>query len=176
MSVSLRLRLFSCLLLLLVVFVLVFNAFFVNAQEETETPQLPADSFACTAGIEAGLTDGPHAPLDLSGNFSLIVNSNDLSFYGALTLNAAGEQIAMTGQGVGRGIDIVFETAAGDLLFAHGSLQAPLSECVGNAGGPLVGPGFGDQGDWTTRPPFIRVICIPGVDCPPPPALPPSPR
>jgi hypothetical protein len=144
-----------------------------NAQETT--PEVPSDFFACSAGIEAGLTDGPHAPMDLSGNFVLIVNPDDLTFYGSLTLNS-GEEIGITGQSVGRGIDIVFQTAEGELLFAHGSLQAPLSECSGNAGGPLVGPDFGDQGDWTTRPPFIRIICTPGLDCPTPPPLPPSPR
>jgi hypothetical protein len=157
---------------LLLVTVFAWQLLLTNAQEST--PEMPSDVFACSAGIEAGLTDGPHAPLDLNGTFILMVNPDDLSFYGTLVLNSGGE-VAMTGQSVGRGIDIVFETGEGSLLFAHGSLQAPLSECSGNAGGPLVGPDFGDQGDWTTRPPFIRVICTPGLDCPTPPPLPPSP-
>ena len=158
---------------LVLITVFAWQLLLTHAQEST--PEASSDVFACSAGIEAGLTDGPHAPLDLSGNFILMVNPEDLSFYGTLTLNN-GEAVAMTGQSVGRGIDIVFETSDGSLLFAHGPLQTSLHNCTGNAGGPLVGPGFGDSGDWTTRPPFIRIICTPGLDCPTPPPLPPSPR
>lgn len=111
----------------------------------------------CRTGITAGLTGGPHAPLDLSGNVELFVKE-DLSFTGVLTLRNGGSKINIKGQGAGRGIDLVFEPTNGKQLFAHGVLENSIWECKGNAGGPLVGPDYGDQGDWTNYPPFIRVI------------------
>jgi hypothetical protein len=111
----------------------------------------------CRTSITAGLTDGPHAPLDLSGDVEMYVRS-DLSFTGRLTLKQGGSHVAMKGQGAGHGVDIIFEPQGGKQLFAHGILEHSLYECSGNAGGPLVGPDYGDEGDWTNYPPFIRVI------------------
>ncbi len=70
----------------------------------------------CRTGITAGLTDGPHAPLDLSGNVELVVKE-DLSFTGVLTLQDGGSTINIKGQGAGHGIDLVFEPAGGKQLF-----------------------------------------------------------
>jgi len=116
-----------------------------------------AEQVVCRTSVTAGLTDGPHAPLDLSGDVELLVQP-DQSFTGVLTLKTDGSKIGIKGQGAGRGIDIIFEPPGGKQLFAHGVLEHPIWECQGNAGGPLVGPDYGDQGDWTTYPPFIRVI------------------
>lgn len=114
-------------------------------------------SFVCETGIEAGLTQGPDSPLDLSGTLRLTV-APDSSFAGTLTLKKDNSVVKVTGMGTGRGIDMVFDPGNGKLLYAHGSQQYAITECKGFVGGPLVGPRYGDMGDWTNYPPYIRII------------------
>src|SRR5689334_210378 len=114
-------------------------------------------NISCETGIEAGLTQGPDSPLDLSGQLRLTV-APDNTFVGTLTLKKDGSVVKVTGMGAGRGVDMVFDPGNGTLFYAHGSQQYAIYECKGFVGGPLVGPRYGDIGDWTNYPPYIRVI------------------
>ena len=87
----------------------------------------PEKAIVCRTSITAGLTAGPHAPLDLRGDIELYVQPNQ-SFTGRLTRKQDGGTVNITGQGVGHGIDSVFAPASGKQLFAHGvwfSIVAP---------------------------------------------------
>jgi hypothetical protein len=129
----------------------------INPARGADSTAASPGRFVCGTGLSAGIYHGPDSPIDLSGYLTLYVQP-DLTFTGTLALKKDGSTVGVRGQGVGRGIDMVFMPASGKELFAHGALEYSLAECKGNGGGTLTGPADRDLGDWTNYPPFIRVI------------------
>jgi hypothetical protein len=126
-------------------------------QPNRSVAQTKKPTVICKTGLIVGINTGPSAGTDLSGDFELYVQP-DLNFTGTLKLKKDGGIVNVNGQGSGRGIDMIFTAGKDQLLFAHGVLERDIYNCQGISGGTLTGPKHGDTGDWTTYPPYIRVI------------------
>jgi hypothetical protein len=132
----------------------------------------------CSTAFEVTIYEGPSAPLMLAGGLTLQIEPSG-SFSGALTRavpNAdeletlgvlpAGD-IPVVGQVNGHAINLLFDLGEGQYVFGVGTAQSDLNTCDGDIpgriGGPAVGPGPGDRGDWAGEPRLQ--LCVPGFYC-----------
>ena len=105
-----------------------------------------AETIQCTVDFEATVYQGPSAGLSLAGPLALQVDATG-NLTGALTTND-GTSIQLSGQAVGRSINLFFDLGNGKHLFGVGSLENDMQACKGVGGGPFTGPEPGDSGDW----------------------------
>jgi hypothetical protein len=99
--------------------------------------------------VQARIHQGPDAPMDLSGDLVLDVNL-DGSFAGDLVTNQ-GMRVRVTGQGVAHGADIVLDLGDGRRIFTHMALEYDIRQCRGGGRGIMIGPRYGNFGDWGRR-------------------------
>lgn len=100
----------------------------------------------CTGDFEATVYQGPSAGLSLIGPLSLQVDATG-NLTGSLAASD-GALIEVTGQAIGRSINLVFNLGEDKRIFGVGSLENDIRGCKGLAGGPFTGPKPGDSGDW----------------------------
>jgi hypothetical protein len=100
----------------------------------------------CNGQFEGTVYRGPSEGFTLMGDLELQIESSG-SVSGVLA-NREGSEVNVVGQANGRAINLVFNLANGQRVFAVGSLEKDIRDCQGVAGGPLVGPQPGDSGDW----------------------------
>src|ERR687886_2775957 len=100
--------------------------------------------------VQAKIHSGPDAGTDLSGDLVLAVNA-DGTFSGDLVRKSDGARFRVTGQGSGRGGDLVIELGGDQRLFSHISQDYDIRECRGGMRGNLIGPRYGNFGDWGRR-------------------------
>jgi hypothetical protein len=105
-----------------------------------------AETIQCTVDFEATVYQGPSAGLSLAGPLALQVDATG-NLTGALTTND-GTSIQLSGQAVGRSINLFLDLGNGKHIFGVGSLENNIQECKGAIGGPFTGPEPGDSGDW----------------------------
>ncbi|MCL4302995.1 MAG: hypothetical protein KJ077_45330 [Anaerolineae bacterium] len=105
-----------------------------------------AETIKCTGDFEATVYQGPSAGLSLIGPLALEVDATG-NLTGALTTNN-GTFVQVTGQAVGRSINLVFNLGEDKRIFGVGSLENDIRDCTGLSGGPFTGPEPGDSGDW----------------------------
>lgn len=105
-----------------------------------------AETIQCTGDFEATVYQGPSAGLSLVGPLSLQVDATG-NLTGALTAND-GALVEVTGQAIGRSINLVFNLGEDKRIFGVGSLENDIRDCKGLSGGPFTGPEPGDSGDW----------------------------
>ena len=56
--------------------------------------------------------------------------------------------LPVVGHATGRSVSLLFTTGEGQYLYGAGVAEHDLGQCIGTMGGPFVGPGAGDLGDW----------------------------
>lgn len=129
----------------LVIGLLAFILLFLNLPAILQAEE---NVFHCDVGFEATIRQGPSAETTLLGDLEF-----DLDDTGSLIgqfLVEDGTQILIAGQVVGHSISMIFDL--GDERYIYGvgvSLRDVRSDdCGGPMGGPFVGPGEGDSGDW----------------------------
>jgi hypothetical protein len=105
-----------------------------------------AETIQCSGDFEATIYQGPSAGLSLVGPLSLQVDATG-NLTGGLTTND-GALIEVTGQAIGRSINLVFNLGEDKRIFGVGSLENDIRDCEGLSGGPFTGPEPGDSGDW----------------------------
>lgn len=105
-----------------------------------------AETINCTGDFEATIYQGPSAGLSLVGPLSLQVDATG-NLTGKLAANN-GALIEVTGQAIGRSINLVFNLGEDKRIFGVGSLENDIRDCKGLSGGPFTGPEPGDSGDW----------------------------
>ena len=132
----------------------------------------------CSTAFEVTIHDGPTAPLMLAGGLTLQIEPSG-SFVGTLNrrLQNADEveplgvlparDIPVVGQVNGHAINMLFDLGDGAHVYGVGTAESDLNACdgviPGTIGGPAVGPGPGDRGDWEGRPRLQ--LCVPGFYC-----------
>ena len=104
------------------------------------------EAIKCTGDFEATVYQGPNTGLSLIGPLTLQVDATG-NLTGSLTAND-GALIEITGQAIGRSINLVFNLAEDKRIFGVGSLENDIHGCKGVGGGPFTGPMPGDSGDW----------------------------
>lgn len=104
------------------------------------------EAVKCTGDFEATVYQGPSAGLSLIGPLSLQVDATG-NLTGSLTASD-GALVEVTGQAIGRSINLVFNLGQDQRIFGVGSLENDIHGCKGLAGGPFTGPKPGDSGDW----------------------------
>jgi hypothetical protein len=104
------------------------------------------EAVKCSGDFEATVYQGPSAGLSLIGPLSLQVDATG-NLTGALTASD-GTLVEVTGQAIGRSINLVFNLGQDKRIFGVGSLENDIRGCKGVAGGPFTGPKPGDSGDW----------------------------
>jgi hypothetical protein len=105
-----------------------------------------AETIKCTGNFEATVYQGPSAGLSLVGPLALEVDATG-NLTGALT-TSNGTFVQVSGQAIGRSINLVFDLGQDKHIFGVGSLENNMGECQGVGGGPFTGPEPGDSGDW----------------------------
>ena len=104
------------------------------------------EAVKCTGDFDATVYQGPSAGLSLLGPLSLQVDATG-NLTGSLTVSD-GTLVEVTGQAIGRSINLVFNLGQDKRIFGVGSLENDIRGCKGVAGGPFTGPKPGDSGDW----------------------------
>lgn len=104
------------------------------------------EAIKCTGDFEATVYQGPSAGVSLIGPLALQVDATG-NLTGSLTATD-GALIEVTGQAIGRSINLVFNLGEDKRIFGVGSLENDIHGCKGVGGGPFTGPMPGDSGDW----------------------------
>jgi hypothetical protein len=103
----------------------------------------------CVGDFEATVYSGPSAGLSLQGALSINLDAAG-NLTGQLT-TAAGQEVRVVGQAMGRMISLVFFVGENQYIFGAGASENPLYQCTGVFGGGFTGPQPGDSGDWECR-------------------------
>jgi hypothetical protein len=106
----------------------------------------------CLFPFAVAVRQGPDAGTTYEGALALVVGSDGAVDQGSFQ-TADGQQMTVVGQVTGRAVNLQFATSDGKHLYGVGTAEKTLAagECAaGHIGGPLVGPGEGDTGDWAT--------------------------
>ncbi len=107
---------------------------------------------SCSVSFKANVRSGPSSGTTLDGQLNISIDAS-----GVITGNVVQEgkdDIPVVGQVTGRAINMALDlsTAENPALFVFGvgtSLDPIQSDSCGTAlGGPFVGPGDSDSGDW----------------------------
>ncbi|HEY7034824.1 MAG TPA: hypothetical protein VH482_26020 [Thermomicrobiales bacterium] len=106
----------------------------------------------CLYPFSVAVRQGPDAGLTYDGTLALVVGPDGAVDQGSFQ-TTDGQQMTVVGQVTGRAVNLQFATGDGHYLFGAGTAEKAIAagECAaGQIGGPLVGPGEGDTGDWAT--------------------------
>jgi hypothetical protein len=119
-------------------------------QETTEErPEVPADA-PCVIPFNAAVRQGPNAGTSFLGYLALITEESGKTTGAFITDDE--QTLGVSGQLDGQAVNLIFTTADDQAIFGVGTSAVDLGMCHGAfytpMGGPLVGPGEGDLGDW----------------------------
>lgn len=107
--------------------------------------------------FHAAVRQGPSAGTEYLGFLALNVDESGAATGGFLTTEDAA--IPVTGQITGQAVSLLFTPAEDTYLYGVGVTDQPLVGLHGYTaiamGGPLVGPGDGDSGDWAVATPVV---------------------
>lgn len=122
-------------------------------------PEVPADA-PCMIPFSATVRQGPNAGTTYLGYLALVVAADGATTGVFLTDDE--QTIHVAGQLVGHSVNLLFTPAGGGEIFGVGTSLADLAMCHGAfytpMGGPLVGPGEGDLGDWAVITDYDQVL------------------
>jgi hypothetical protein len=129
--------------------------------------QTSEDAWDCTLPLRVNVRQGPSAGTEL---FGLVhINIDDMGgaegVYEVVAPEAQMGEIPMVGQITGRSVSLMFSVTDDTSIYGVGtSHEALTSNCNTAWGGPVVGPGEGDLGDWACTPNFccgggVCMIC-----------------
>ncbi len=123
-----------------------------------------------SGGFSATIYQGPDKGMTLVGELELTASSSG-RLTGKLVRNS-GTSLPVSGQLTGLAISLVFYLPGGKHIFGVGTFGQDPTSKQWAVGGPLVGPGKGDSGDWdvclrcTTTTNGGIAKCVP-IACPP---------
>jgi hypothetical protein len=130
------------------------------AQDTTgERPDVPADA-PCVMPFNAAIRQGPNAGTSYLGYLALITEESGTTTGAFITDDE--QTLAVSGQLNGQAANLIFTTEDGQSIFGVGTSAVDLATCHGAfytpMGGPLVGPGEGDLGDWAVITEYDGII------------------
>ncbi len=129
------------------------------------TPVL--SGYDCQMPLRVTLRQGPDSGLVLFGVVGMNFDKHG-GATGVFSVVAPADhmgEIPMFGQINGRAVSLMFNVSDKEQIYGVGTSQEPVtSNCNTNWGGPVVGPGDGDTGDWACTPNFccgggVCMIC-----------------
>lgn len=101
----------------------------------------------CLLLFEVTVREGPAKGRGVVGTLALAVDPSG-AVAGEL-LRPHGGRNRFVGQATGRAVNLLIDLGNGQILYGVGTADSDVRACrIGDLGGPLVGPGPGDAGDW----------------------------
>jgi hypothetical protein len=132
----------------LLVALLIVCGLVVYGQNSTAAPVANGGPVNCSIpNFVATVRQGPNTGVTLAGTLHIEADAHG-SVDGQLQRSGAPD-VPVVGQVDGRAINLAFNLGPGQMVYGVGTAVNDIHECSGGMGGPFVGPGEGDSGDWS---------------------------
>jgi hypothetical protein len=118
-----------------------------SVARQEASPAAQAGAARLLMDFRATVRQGPHAGLILQGILDLPLTDTGAVDAGVLT-QPDESTLPVVGQITGRSVSLLFNLGEAGLVYGVGTSQFPANVGGGVLGGPFVGPGDGDSGDW----------------------------
>jgi hypothetical protein len=141
------LRQIGAVLLLCAAGIALVATYHARALASTPASRTSPAALTETAPFEAAVYAGPDKGLSLSGTLTL--QATKTGALARLLIPRRAEPVQISGQVNGDAVNLVFYLGGSKHVFGVGTIGQDPQTKQWVAGGPLVGPGPGDSGDWT---------------------------